>query len=130
MIQGLLLGLLALAVTMVGFFLLLHAMDSFGTMVLLFLITCFIAAALVFSSAISGFFAGNPRMGIRNGIIFFVVITFLLLLIMNVNPIIPFIITLFLPFLFIVCSAGGWWGGMRCDLVKLYPLPKAATKRE
>jgi hypothetical protein len=128
MVEGLLLGAALLAACITGFFLLLPVMESSFFLPPVFLVTCYIAAALFFSTAISGFVAGNPRMGVENGLIFFAILTVALVILYNVNPIVPLIIEILMPFLFIVCLASGWWGGMRCDLAKLYPLPKASKQ--
>jgi len=122
MVQGILLGSLFFFASFFGFVLLIKIIPYPELTA-----TYYLTAALFFSSAISGFCAGNPSMGWKNGIVFFIL--FIVGILVLVPQFIPFLY-MFLPFSFIVCAAGGFWGGLRCDLAKLYPLPKSEVKKE
>lgn len=89
--------------------------------------TYYLSVALFFSSAISGFFAGNQSMGWKNGIVFFAMF---IVGVVFLAPGLISILAMFLPFAFIVCAAGGMWGGLRCDMNKLYPLARNDEKKE
>ncbi len=89
--------------------------------------TYYLSAALFFSSAISGFFAGNQSMGWKNGLVFFAM--FIAGILWLVPQFLTFLV-MFLPFAFIVCAAGGTWGGLRCDMNKLYPLLQSKKSEE
>jgi hypothetical protein len=116
MFQGILLGALFFFASFFAFVLLIRVIPNPEIVA-----TYYLTVALFFSSAISGFFAGNQAMGWKNGIVFFAM--FVIGILWLVPQFLSFLVT-FLPFAFIVCAAGGSWGGLRCDMSKLYPLPK------
>ncbi len=80
----------------------------------------YISLTLFATGTISGYFAGNPRMGLRNGIISFILLVFLIGMVIPVA--LPTFIAFF-PFGLIVCAAAGYYGGRLRDKKKLYPLP-------
>jgi hypothetical protein len=122
MIQGILLGALFFFASFFAFVVLIKFMAGSAEV----LATYYLSVALFFSSAISGFFAGNQSMGWKNGIVFFAM--FIVGILWLVPQFLIFLI-MFLPFAFIVCAAGGSWGGLRCDMNKLYPLPRSEEKK-
>jgi hypothetical protein len=123
MIQGLLLGALFFFASFFAFVALIKYMASVAEVVA----TYYLSVALFFSSAISGFFAGNQSMGWKNGTVFFAM--FIAGILWLVPQFLIFLI-MFLPFAFIVCAAGGSWGGLRCDMNKLYPLARNELRKK
>jgi hypothetical protein len=121
MFQGILLGALFFFATFFAFVALIRVLPNPEVVA-----TYYLSAALFFSSAISGFFAGNQAMGWKNGIVFFVM--FIVGILWLVPQFLSFLV-MFLPFAFIVCAAGGSWGGLRCDLNKLYPLVRQEARK-
>lgn len=71
------------------------------------------------SSLISGYFAGNQRMGFINGVIFFVIFAVSLIVFV---PGTAGIVLLVIPFAIIICGAAGNYGGLIRERRKLYPI--------
>jgi len=79
----------------------------------------YISGVLSTSSFIAGFLAGNPKIGLKTGVIFFIVLIFLIIILV---PSLMIILIYALPFAFIACGAAGYYGGLIRDRKKLYPL--------
>jgi len=85
-----------------------------------------IAGAILLSSAnlsidsfVSGFVAGSPKMGLINGILFYLLLILLVSLSIETVQLL-IILVVFAPFALIVCAAAGYYGGLTCDRKKLY----------
>lgn len=124
MIQGVALGALFFIGTLFLFGILLRIIGVNITFV-----TYYLSLALFLSSAISGYFAGNTRMGGWNGVLFFVLFVVSMFLIPGLETI-GVLLLVIAPFVLLVCIAGGVWGGMKCDQSRLYPLPKITSEPE
>ncbi len=118
------LGLLAGVACLIGLFLLYmyiyYAIPPQAIAILNGVSTLYISLTLFATGTLSGYFAGNPRMGLRNGIISFI------LLVVLIGIVLPTALPTFiayLPFGSIVCAAAGYYGGRLRDKKKLYPLP-------
>ncbi len=83
------------------------------------LIILFISIGLLSSTFVSGYFAGNPKMGTTNGFIFFALV---LIVVSFFYPYSFYMWIIASPFAIIICAAAGFYGGLMCDKRKLYPL--------
>ncbi|MBD3351544.1 MAG: hypothetical protein GF364_08660 [Candidatus Lokiarchaeota archaeon] len=120
MLLGLFLGLLSVIGLIIVFSLLLGVLSTFISQELvLFVLLIFLTIGLWISSRVSGYYAGSPEMGLKNGIVFLVVL-FVVLLVFLAELIVYFIYMI--PFIAVVCAAGGYYGGLLRDRRKLYPL--------
>ncbi len=119
-IQGLLAGVACLISLFVLYMYIYYIIPPEALAVLNGVSVLYISLTLFATGTISGYFAGNPRMGLRNGIIFFVLLIFLIGIVLPAA--LPTFIAFF-PFGLIVCAAAGYYGGRLRDKKKLYPLP-------
>jgi hypothetical protein len=78
-----------------------------------------LSGSLSLCSLISGYIAGNSKMGLKNGVIFFILLN-ILILVLNSSLFISFLYIS--PFVLIACVASGYAGGYLCDRRNLYPL--------
>jgi len=118
MFQGIIIGILSLIV----FFLIFAALYDITPINFrdLFLIA-YLPVVVALSSIVSGYFAGSPKMGRNNGLLFFFVFTVM------ITALVPGIwesLYSIAPFILIVCIAMGYFGGLKCDERRLYPLPE------
>ncbi len=87
--------------------------------IVLILFLLILSSVLSLSSFVSGYTAGNPKFGVRNGLLFFILLN---LIIVSINPILFLNFLYISPFVFICTAAAGYYGGLICDRTKLYPL--------
>jgi hypothetical protein len=118
MFQGIIVGILSLIV----FFLIFAALYDKTPLNLrsLFLII-YLPIVIAISSIVSGYFAGTPKMGRNNGVLFYFI--FAIMITVLVPGIWESLISI-APFILIVCIAMGYFGGLKCDERRLYPLPE------
>ncbi len=119
-IQGLLAGIATLVVLFVLYLYIYLSIPPAALEILNGVSVLYISFTLFATGTISGYFAGNPQMGLRNGIISFILLVFLIGIVLPMA--LPTFIVFF-PFGLIVCAAAGYYGGRLRDKKKLYTLP-------
>lgn len=125
-ILGLVLGLVVL---FVSFFVFLIFIDilPLGEDLIIMLAIYFLTGFMLLSSWIAGFFAGNRMIGLYAGIVFFAIFVVGIYLFLQV---LIFYILMFGPFTFLACVTGGYWGGAKGDMKKLYPIQARSKPRK
>ncbi|MBD3187838.1 hypothetical protein GF325_13465 [Candidatus Bathyarchaeota archaeon] len=125
-ILGLVLGLIVLFVSFFIFLIIIDILtlpENYIIMVAIYFLTGF----MLLSSWIAGFFAGNQMIGLYAGIVFFAIFVVGIFLFLKV---LLLYIVMFGPFTFLACVTGGYWGGAKGDMKKLYPIQDRSNPRK
>jgi hypothetical protein len=120
MAKGITIGFIILVVFAVFVNILTKSLQASYTETVVLMIFLFLLSTIFsISCFFTGYIAGNPKVGLRAGILFFVFLN-ILILIGDLNMFLSFL--LISPFVFIACVAAGYFGGLICDRKNLYPI--------
>jgi hypothetical protein len=98
-----------------------YAKGIYDDKAVLTIFLAFFCLILFLATFLSGYIAGNPKIGLKTGLIFLTIFC-VSLYFGDYETFINFLAIF--PYVLLTCLAGGYSGGLLCDRQKLYPLEK------